>query len=192
MRKPKSLKGPAPKKERQRYKSTKGVAFPRRRIKRFPALRDMYRKISALEKRDPIHKNSRAQSDYFFSAVFSPKIHEHLAFLGWEYPPKISDFDKPSGRRALAHLNATYKRIANCSERELRKMDRATQLIRKELEIAEKYILKECFTTKALAETPEEAALVRHGYLNMAFGLKSYVYGVEQQIAIRKQPKSNN
>jgi len=190
MRKPKSLKGPASKKERHRYRSWKGSAFPRRKINRFPSLMEMYRKIKSLEKNDRI--NARARTNYFFKVLFSPRIKGYLTIIGCEIPPIMSLLDKPQGRRYSARLVSNQKRIRNCSERELQKIEKAVRAIGREFEIADMHIRKECTRFNALSTFPDESTFVRHEFQNMGYGLSQQLTPIRRIIMERKNRQNLN
>jgi hypothetical protein len=183
MRKPKSLMGPASKRGRQQYKRWKGTAFPRRKIKRFPKLMEMYRKMKSLEESGLNWQISKAKSEFFFSRLFSPRIQKHLAIVGCEIPRNLNT---SQGRMYAARMVSNRKRVKNCSERELQKIEKSVQAISRELKIAGSYIQKECFTLNVLNKLADESAFVRHDFDVAVLPLLTHISDIAEIIAKRK------
>ena len=186
MIKPKSLRWAFSKRQRQQYKSVKGIAFPRCKVKKFPTLNEMYTRISAFEKKG-FNKNVKGEFDYFISILFSPKIHQNLARIGWEYPKQsrvgIHDYE--------TKINSLIKRVKNCDESELNTIKKSIQAIRKEIVLANNHINRETFTLNALSKDSASAALVRHNFFNVVFGIEGYIknyveYAIEQRAQTKK------
>jgi len=189
MIKPKSLRGAFSERQRQQYKSVKGIVFPRFKVKKFPTLNEMYTRISAFEKKG-FDKNVKGEFDYFISILFSPKIHQNLARIGWVFPPKLSVLDKTEGLRYEAKIKSLIKRVKNCDESELNTIKKSIQVIRKEIALANKHINRETFTLSALSKDSASAALVRHNFHNMVFGIEGHIKNyIEHAFEQREQAK---
>lgn len=112
--------------------------------------------------------------DYFLSTVFSPNFRRNISFVGYNPPLKNEQYQ------------SLFRRLSNCDGRELKKIEKAIKSLRGEVPVAAKKINRIAQTRKALADYPEESALVGHEFDNIVHHIGAHLDGVGRKIAQRK------
>jgi len=117
-------------------------------------------------------KGSQHSYRYFLSALFPENMRKRLAFIGIGY--KV-----PKERTRLL-----IRKLENCSEAELVKIEKSVAQMRADLQKAHEHIMGEASTPGALANTPFEAEHVRHSFMQVEQVIKQRLDFVERKIGV--------
>jgi len=177
MHKTKALKGPASKKERQRYKSQKGQQLPRKR-NQLPSIEEMYKKIKSLEDK------KKSTTPYIVSVVFSPEIRKAVHFVIEYRQLKTHPEEVEESRR---EYHAFVERIKNCNNKEAEKLQKAVKKIRIEIRKKTAVINRLTFSIGQQKGRVKKAGLVRHEFKNATFGILDVLGSIERELRKKKQ-----